>query len=425
MTIAPYSGSIFWGLFFLFVFLHACMKPILRVPWIRNIYMIIFSIIMVLGVQGTVQSFILLPFLFGITILVYAAGKALLSDFFGSTKSKVNITAISIVIFILCYFKYSYFQLAINSLYFNLISLFDNHPKGVEKHIFIIGVSYFSFKFIHFLQDCHNKKISNLSFLTFLNYILFFPNFFSGPINRYNSFSGNLNDKQSIKFSDYPEGGKRIINGLFKKVVLANNLLPFSIVALDLTDPSLTPLKAILGIYAYMLYAYFDFSGYSDMAIGGGKMVGIDLPENFNYPFFKRNLQQFWANWHMSLTQWLTDYIYWPLVRKMRHVPSLRKLPVTNSNICIIITFMVCGIWHGDGIHFFLWGSYHGIGLALLNVYTYIEKKYFKKEWIYFINRTKLGYSISTLITFQYAAFGFLLFGYNIEQLKMFFGIFI
>jgi alginate O-acetyltransferase complex protein AlgI len=171
-----------------------------------------------------------------------------------------------------------------------------------------------------------------------------------------------------------------------------------------------------------MLFIYFDFSGYTDMAIGAGRLVGIRLPENFNYPFFKRNLQQFWANWHMSLTTWLTDYIYWPMARKMRHIDTMRKRPIALSNICIVTTFFVCGLWHGDGLNFILWGFYHGIGLAILNVYTHLERKHFSMGVKKFINKSKMGYAFSTFITVQYVAFGFMLFALNMDEQKIFLG---
>jgi D-alanyl-lipoteichoic acid acyltransferase DltB (MBOAT superfamily) len=186
----------------------------------------------------------------------------------------------------------------------------------------------------------------------------------------------------------------------------------------------MTPLRAILGIYAYMFYIYFDFSGYTDMAIGTAQLVGIYLPENFNYPFLKRNLQQFWANWHMSLTTWLTDYIYWPLAKKIRHLKELKTRPVALSCICIIITFMICGLWHGDGLNFFIWGTYHGVGLAILNIYSQFEKKHFSLKWKKIINTSRFGYSASCFITFQYAAFGFLMFGCDMAKLKRFFNLF-
>ena len=189
--------------------------------------------------------------------------------------------------------------------------------------------------------------------------------------------------------------------------------------------PPCSPFRAILGIYAYMLYIFFDFSGYTEMAIGAGRLVGVHLPENFNYPFFKRNLQEFWANWHMSLTAWLTDYIYWPLVRRIRHLQNLRKRPVTTSCIVIVITFAICGIWHGDGMNFVMWGTYHGIGLAILNLYTQLEKKYYPRPWKESLSRSRVAYGVSNFITFQFVAFGFLLFALDMSRLKLFFRLFV
>ncbi len=421
LEVAPYSSLTFWVILSLFVLIHRLFKFASYKPLLRNLFMILVSCVVIGSVMDN-RYFILSLFI--LVGLVYFTGKVLFVSSSPNIKKGANIVVVGLIVFVLCYFKYSFFQSSINSLW----QAFWGTFKGLEatgKHVFFLGISYFSFKFIHFLIDCHNKKIKDLNLLIFINYTLFFPSFFSGPINRYTHFAQNIynNDKENA-LSDYVSGLKRIINGLFKKVVIANNLLPLTIVSLDLSDPSVTPLKAIMGIYAYMFYVYFDFSAYTDMAIGSGRLVGIDLPENFNYPFLKRNLQQFWANWHMSLTTWLTDYIYWPLARKTRHLKRLRKRPVTTSNICIILTFMVCGIWHGDGVNFFLWGTYHGVGLAILNIYTQIEKKYFSRRWKKFINKSKIGYGLSTFVTFQYVTFGFLLFAYDMEELKAFFKLF-
>src|SRR5439155_22998655 len=163
-----------------------------------------------------------------------------------------------------------------------------------QKHIFLFGVSYLSFKFISFITDSYNDKIKKYDYITFINYILFFPNFFCGPINRYQNFSYDIHNFNSIiLFPDISIGIKRIINGLFKKTI-ANALIPFSILSLDLSSASVTHVDAIISVYVYMLYIYLDFSGYSDMAIGSAKFVGIHLPENFDWPFLRRNLQQYW-----------------------------------------------------------------------------------------------------------------------------------
>jgi alginate O-acetyltransferase complex protein AlgI len=174
-----------------------------------------------------------------------------------------------------------------------------------------------------------------------------------------------------------------------------------------------------------MFFIYFDFSGYTDMAIGSAKLLGINLPENFNKPFFRQNLQQFWANWHMSLTSWLTDYIYWPLARNSRRIQKLRTRPVLSANIGIMLTFAVCGIWHGNTINFLFWGLYQGLGLSILNFYTSFRRKYFSKKWKQSITPSWYARAGSALLTFQFVAFGFLLFGYDLKQIGQLWHLFL
>jgi alginate O-acetyltransferase complex protein AlgI len=413
MTITPFAGTVFWLFTVLFIaaysLLHLCRIP----AWPKQLFMITVNAVIVGSAIGS-PKILLLPFLV-LTLYVFFLGRFLLHD---ETKSSSKVTGASIIliVFFLCYFKYSGIQSSLNDAITSILPSLQTFISPSAPHIFFIGVSYFSFKYIHFLVECRNRKVKNLSFLTFLNYILFFPSFFSGPINRYNTFAESMAMPSKVT-DNFLCGSKRLINGLFKKIVLGDFLFPYSIAALDLS--SATRLDIIIGVYAYMLYIYFNFSGYTDMAIGCGRMVGIELPENFNYPFFKRNLQLFWANWHMSLTTWLTDYIYWPLAKKFRDMEALRKKPVTLSNICIIITFLVCGLWHGDGLNFFIWGAYHGIGLAILNGYTYLVKKHGSMQTKKFIHKSPVAYGISNFITFQYVAFGFLLFACDMGKLMV------
>ena len=131
----------------------------------------------------------------------------------------------------------------------------------------------------------------------------------------------------------------------------------------------------MLGLYAYAFYFYFDFAGYTDLALGCARLLGIELPENFNNPFLKRNIRELWTNWHMSLTSWLVDYIYWPIVRKLRGVEYFLQHPISLSNFGMIVTFIACGMWHGETANFILWGAYHGVGIAILTVYQREKRK--------------------------------------------------
>jgi D-alanyl-lipoteichoic acid acyltransferase DltB (MBOAT superfamily) len=264
---------------------------------------------------------------------------------------------------------------------------------------------------IHFIIESYKKQISQINLLNFINYIFFFPAFISGPINRYNHFCTQLKLNNDNLKSDLQKGLERIIHGLFKKFVLCTIIFPYTIVNLEKPIFDLNGLQILIGCYAYAFYFYFDFSGYSDVAIGSAKIMGIELPENFDNPFFKKNIQQLWANWHISFTSWLTDYIYWPLSKKLRNLLYFKKRPVFLSNFSIIVTFIVCGMWHGDTIYFVLWGLYHGVGLAVLNTYKKYKRKV-RNKTIRVYYRSKYSEVIGVVATFNFFSIGLLFFAF-------------
>ena len=145
--------------------------------------------------------------------------------------------------------------------------------------------------------------------------------------------------------------------------------------------------------------------------------MGLELPENFNNPFMRKNIQQLWANWHISLTTWLTDYIYWPLSRKLRNIELFRKNPVFLSNVSIIITFTICGMWHGETFNFVVWGFYHGIGLAVLNIYQK-QKRRIKNDRIRKYFKSKYSNWVGITVTFNFFALGILLFSMRMNEVK-------
>ncbi len=414
-SVIPYSGFGFWFTFILFLASSRIFNSLQSFLAIKNLIMIFISLSVIAAVTENIN---IAAAILIISTIVFIIGKILIADL-KHKNIKLGATIFILVLF-LCYFKYAIIQTNTNKIVALFIDgAFILSPQN--KHIYFIGISYFTFKFIHYLVDCRNKKIQESNFLTFINYITYFPSFFSGPINRYNQFSEDIKNPhpESLFSKCSVPGVRRIVSGLFKKIVLANSLLPYSIISIDPLASNVTTGQILLGVYAYMFYIYFDFAGYTDMAIGCSKLIGIHLPENFNSPFLKRNLQQFWANWHISLTTWLTDYIYWPIARKIRHFQYFKKKPVTLSNVSIIITFIVCGLWHGDGSNFLLWGLYHGIGLAILNSYILIERKYISNPWKKRINNSKVGFLLSLFITFQYVAVGFFIFGCDIGKMTI------
>lgn len=378
---------------------------------IRNLLLGLFSLIFLFALPGfTPLTFLFLLCLCGLTYFFgYILNNGLLAD---THRSRLRLATLSIsfVILILAFFKYGFMQ----KWFFNEIL---RRPYEASDFIFVIGISYLSFKMIHFLIESYKQQLSELSLTYYLNYIFFFPAYISGPIARYGDFAGQLNAENSTALSvDLGKGSERIINGLFKKFVLSMIFYQYSLATIPGSIADLSPARILLGLYAYTFYFYYDFSGYTDMAIGCARILGYRLPENFNNPFMKKNIQELWASWHMSLTGWLTDYVYWPLSKRLRKIGYYRKRPILLSNISIITTFIICGMWHGSTSNFIVWGLYHGIGLAILNIYRKYKRKVRNKHLQrYFQSRTSTVVGI--FVTFNFFVLGLPLFAFDLNTI--------
>ncbi|MFC1878321.1 MBOAT family O-acyltransferase [Chloroflexota bacterium] len=247
-----------------------------------------------------------------------------------------------------------------------------------------LGFSYLAFRLLHILRDHQAGKLPSYRLDEFITYTLFFSTFTAGPIDRSQHFVSDLRQLQeaapvsaqrnlrSLFLNiDYPRvllGGRRILLGIFKKFVLADSLAIF---ALNTQNASQVNGSAWLWLmlYAYALRIYFDFCGYSDIAIGLGNLVGIKLPENFERPYLKVNLTTFWNSWHMTLAQWFRAYLFNPLTRALRGRPQ--KLPAWFIILAgQIITMLLIGLWHGITWNFAIWGLWHGLGLFIHNRWT-------------------------------------------------------
>ncbi|GAB3037244.1 MBOAT family O-acyltransferase [Spirosoma pulveris] len=220
-----------------------------------------------------------------------------------------------------------------------------------------IGISFYTFQGISYTLDIYWGRIkANRSFLDYGTYVAMFPHQIAGPIVRYADIAPELADR-STTMEKFGVGAERFILGLAKKVLLANTFASLADTIFNAPANSYGTATAWLGILAYSLQIYFDFSGYSDMAIGLGKMVGFDFKENFNYPYVARSIQDFWRRWHISLSSWFRDYVYIPLggsrASKMR----------TYRNLLIV--FFVTGLWHGASWNFIIWGLFHGLFLLI------------------------------------------------------------
>ena len=246
---------------------------------------------------------------------------------------------------VLFFFKYTDFLIGtVNGLFGTAVPLL---------HLPLpIGISFYTFQTMSYTIDVYRGEAKlQRSVIAFGAYVSLFPQLIAGPIVRYQEIADQL-DGRTHSFDKFGDGARRFVTGLGKKVLLANNMGVLWN-AVSRTDAArLTTVGAWLGVAAYGFQIYFDFSGYSDMAIGLGRMFGFTFPENFNYPYIAKSVTEFWRRWHMSLGRWFRDYVYIPLGG------NRRKLPVQLRNIAVV--WLLTGLWHGASWNFVLWGAYYG-----------------------------------------------------------------
>ncbi len=263
--------------------------------------------------------------------------------------------AIGFNITLLVIFKYSNF--IVDNINLLAVVPLGLKPIEYEKVHLPIGVSFFTFHCISYLMDIYRKQTPpNRSLPTLSLYIALFPQLVAGPIIRYKDIAGQLT-RRSVDVTRFAHGINRFVTGLGKKVLVANVLgLPADKIFAIPPDQLTTPV-AWLGVICYTLQIYFDFSGYSDMAIGLAHMFGFKFMENFNYPYISRSVREFWRRWHISLSTWYRDYLYIPL--------GGNRCSELRVSFNLLLVFFLCGLWHGASWSFIFWGLYHGLFLGL------------------------------------------------------------
>lgn len=271
------------------------------------------------------------------------------------------IIAIVINLLILGIFKYTDFLISSINSVFNM-----NIPL---KNISLpIGISFFTFQTLSYVIDVYKKEVKVQRNPLFLGaYVAAFPQLIAGPIVRYQTIEYELiNRKESIE--EFAEGARRFIIGLFKKIVIANTMGIICDSILVSSPSQYQFLGAWIGIIGYTLQIYFDFSGYSDMAIGLGRMMGFHFLENFNYPYIAKSITDFWRRWHISLSTFFRDYVYIPL--------GGNRVKLNRWLINLLIVWFLTGLWHGANWNYILWGLYYGIILIAEKLFwgKYIEK---------------------------------------------------
>ena len=253
-------------------------------------------------------------------------------------------------------FKYVDFLVATLNSGINLVGLGSTHITLSPVYL-PLGISFFTFSAISYIVDLYREEVQfDRNPMNTALYISFFPKLLAGPIVQYRHIAGQITER-TITLDKCATGVQRFIVGLGKKVLIANTLGVVADQIFNLPSTELTAGISWLGIVCYTLQIYFDFSGYSDMAIGIGKIAGFDFFENFNYPYISRSIREFWRRWHISLSTWFRDYLYIPLGGNRR-----KPLRIYLNIVCV---FFFCGLWHGAGWTFVLWGLWHGAFVLL------------------------------------------------------------
>ncbi len=256
---------------------------------------------------------------------------------------------------ILAYFKYSSFILLNLQV---IIQIFIPNFKINIVHVPLpIGISFFTFQIMTYVIDLYREEIKvQKKFINLGLYIMLFPQLIAGPIVRYIDIEKEINNRK-VDIDLIDEGIKRFILGLGKKIFIANIMGTWADTVFNMSLEKINTPLAWLGIFGYTMQIFFDFSAYSDMAIGLGKIFGFHFLENFNYPYISRNIQEFWRRWHISLSQWFKDYLYIPL--------GGNRKGKMRTYINLLIVFFLTGLWHGSSWNFIFWGIFHGVFLII------------------------------------------------------------
>ena len=285
-----------------------------------------------------------------------------------------------------------------------------NYSSG-NSFLVRLGLSYILFRHIQFLLDSYRQKVQVFSLLDYINFILFFPNFLSGPIDTYINFKRWI-DKPMGNASNalILPGIAKIGLGVIKKFGFVPLVMTYAVDYNTLTPEYGMALGLLLSLFSYSAYIYLDFSGYSDIAIGTGYLIGVRTPENFRSPYLSSDISEFWQRWHMTFSLFLRNNIFKPSLYLINtYFFSAPRLLV--SSFGYIITFVICGLWHGNTLNFVYWGLWHGVGLVILKLYgQYLKPQLSGKS-------ATLYNGLMIPVTFIYVSIGWAFFHYNHEQL--------
>ena len=366
---------VFSSLSFIYVFLALVLITYFAVPKkLRNLVLLIFSLAFYYVGE---QKLIIIMIISSLTDYFCSLGIEHFRERKGMTRLFLGLSLL-INLSLLGYFKYA-------DLFINSFNMLTGSEVPLLKIALPIGISFYTFQTMSYTIDVYRGNVkAERNFINFAAYVTLFPQLVAGPIVRYETVAAELKER-TVSFQRFSRGAVRFCIGLGKKVLLANSLA--SLVKLYDSATGHTVLMAWAAAIAIPLQIYFDFSGYSDMAIGLGDIFGFSFPENFNYPMISKTATEFWRRWHMTLGTWFRDYIYFPMggsrVKPARHILNL------------ITVWFVTGMWHGAEYNFILWGLYYCVLLILEKFFygKYLERSKILSH-VYFAIITVCGFML-------------------------------
>ncbi|HNW99091.1 MAG TPA: MBOAT family O-acyltransferase [Bacteroidales bacterium] len=375
--------------FLLFSFLYGIYVLVINKVKTRNIILLIFSLYFYYKISG-----IAVIILFCIATSDYFIGKGIFK--IKKKPGKTILLFLSIIINLgsLFYFKYTNF----------FLKLWDSMQGGndplVYNIIMPIGISFFVFKSLSYIFDIYRGDIEQpeKKYFNYVLYVAFFPNILAGPISRASDLLPQFKEKISLSETNIGMGFFLIMCGAFKKIFIADFLAGNFVDRVFDAPDYFSGFESLMAGYGYMIQLYFDFSGYTDIVIGIACLLGFSIMPNFNKPFSSVNVTDFWRRWHMTLSSWLRDYLFTPLTL------GLRNWKTFGIILSLIITFVLCGFWHGANLTFIIWGGLHALAMVW-DVITNKSRSKIRKK-----TNKNIYKFISIFITFHFLCFSFIIF---------------
>lgn len=281
-----------------------------------------------------------------------------------------------------------------------------------------VGLSFLFFKIVHVVIEAHSGTLGRVDLLTYLNYCFNFTTFMMGPIQRFQDYRDQWHlDKQAIPLTweAHLDAAVRILLGLLKVYVLAEWFRPMATAGAE-TLLGLSPLKVLICLYAFYFFLYLNFSGYCDVMIGIGSLLGVRPPENFDRPYLATNISDFWQRQHRSLTLWLTDYVFSPAFKRLLSGQTLGRHPLLAMNLCLLLTMLVSGLWHGTTAGFLVFGLLHGAFLVAYHSWDALLKSVLGRQRLRRWRAHILGRLVGMALTFHAAAAAFVFFRMDVAS---------